>query len=35
MNEHEEIAKALKMRLSELRTHLAKGRQWTHFGKQV
>ena len=24
MNEHEEIAKALKMRLSELRTHLAK-----------
>jgi hypothetical protein len=24
MNEHEEIAKALKARLSELRTHLAK-----------
>jgi DnaK suppressor protein len=24
MNEHEEIAKALKMRLSELQTHLAK-----------
>ena len=24
MNAHEEIAKALKMRLSELRTHLAK-----------
>ena len=24
MNEHEEIAKALKVRLSELRTHLAK-----------
>ena len=24
MNEHEETAKALKMRLSELRTHLAK-----------
>ena len=24
MNEHEEIAKALKMRLSELRTRLAK-----------
>jgi hypothetical protein len=24
MNEHEEIAKALEMRLSELRTHLAK-----------
>jgi DnaK suppressor protein len=30
MNEHEEIAKALKMRLSELRTHLAKVGQELH-----
>jgi DnaK suppressor protein len=30
MNEHEEIAKALKMRLSELRTHLAKVDQELH-----
>ena len=30
MNEHEEIAKALKARLSELRTHLAKVDQELH-----
>jgi DnaK suppressor protein-like, N-terminal domain len=30
MNEHEEIAKSLEMRLSELRTHLAKVGQELH-----
>src|SRR5262245_36392031 len=30
MNEHEEIAKALKARLSELRTHLAKVNRALH-----